>query len=150
MTKVRIAPAMGRMTLSDSVLIIPKTLLLHAWGVVPTVPAISATCPLMLSNSPFRLLMIPAMSIFLIHSIIWFQRKFIRICLLAERPPPKRGLGSSGNGKQVGEQGNQHHADQHDTRSGHKLYHSELVVKMFAKIDYEYLSHEQCCNQPRF
>ena len=39
----------------------------------------------------------------------------------------------SGDSKQVIEQGNQGQADDGDTRSGHKLYHGELVVKSFKK-----------------
>ena len=36
--------------------------------------------------------------------------------------------------EQAGEQGNQHGADHGNTRSGHELYHGELVVKRQPKI----------------
>ena len=42
-TKARIAPAMGTMTVSDRFCIMPKILPFHAWGVVPTCAEISAT-----------------------------------------------------------------------------------------------------------
>ena len=35
-----------------------------------------------------------------------------------------RGPGSLSDGEKVGEQGNQHHADQHNTSSGNKLLNS--------------------------
>ena len=47
------------------------------------------------------------------------------------RPPPRRGPRSLSDGEKVGDQGNQHHADQHDASACHKLYHGELVVKGF-------------------
>ena len=76
MTKVRMIPAMGTTTFSDRLLIMLKMLPFHAWGVLPTVEATSATRVLMLSNSPDRLLTMPPTSSPLSHSVILSQMKF--------------------------------------------------------------------------
>ena len=67
---------MGTTTFSDRLLIMLKMLPFHAWGVLPTVDATSATRVLMLSNSPDRLLTMPPTSSPLSHSVILSQMKF--------------------------------------------------------------------------
>ena len=78
MTKVRMMPAIGTMTFSERLRIMPKMLLFHACGEAPTVVAASATCVLMLSNSPVRLLTIPPTSSPFSHSVTLSQMKFKR------------------------------------------------------------------------
>ena len=68
-------------------LIMLKMLPFHACGVLPTLEAISVTCPLMPSNRPVKLLMIPLTSKPLSHSVILSQIKFKGILLLSGSLP---------------------------------------------------------------
>lgn len=67
-TKARITPAMGRITVSDRFSIMLKMPEFHAWGDVPTWPEMSATFSLTESNRPDKLLIMPLTKISLSHS----------------------------------------------------------------------------------
>lgn len=70
-----------------------KTLAFQPCGVAPTTAATSATCSLMESNIPDRLLIIPPTSSSLSHSVIFSQRKFKERLLLYISPSRWDGRG---------------------------------------------------------
>lgn len=85
MTKVRMIPAMGRMTVSERLCIMEKILPFHVEGVMPTSPAISPTLVFTVSNIPDRLLMIPSIKSSRNHSLIMSNINQNR--LLSRSPP---------------------------------------------------------------
>ena len=62
MTKVRITPAMGTMTVSERFWIMEKTPPFQPWGVFPTSPTISPTLVLTESNIPVKFPLMPSVS----------------------------------------------------------------------------------------
>ena len=70
MTKVRMMPAMGTMTVSDRPRIMLKMPPFQPAGVMPTSPAISPTFVFTVSKVPERLEMMPSISSSLNHSWI--------------------------------------------------------------------------------
>ena len=70
MTKVRMMPAIGTMTVSDRLRIMLKMPPFQPEGVMPTSPAISPTFAFTVSKVPERLEMMPSISTSLNHSWI--------------------------------------------------------------------------------
>ena len=133
MTKVRMMPAIGAITVSERLRIILKMLLFQVVGVMPTSPAISPTFVFRVSNIPVRFEMIPSMSSSLNHSWIISNIKGDHLLCGGSRYEAKAPAGfgeTSGGGQQTGQQGDQGDADEGNAAARHKLFYPQLGVKL--------------------
>ena len=124
MTKVRMMPAMGTITVSERLRIMLKMLLFQAAGVMPTSPAISPTFVFRVSNIPVRFEMIPSMSNSLNHSWIISNIKGDHLLCGGSRCETKAPAGfgtTSSGGQQTGQQGDQGDADEGNAAARHEL-----------------------------
>ena len=123
MTMARITPAMGRMTVSESVCIMLKMSPFQPCGVWPICPLICETFSLTLSNNPVRFEIIPPAKISFSQSVSAFLRNSMRPHL--QPRAMRRGARiCRSSAEQAREQRHKRHADERHAASRDQLLHA--------------------------